>query len=132
MTFKPAVWYPIALVLSVVNVAGAWLAAGPARGHMSRRLVGGRARRVWPVERSDSVSTHAALAVAFGLWAQRLRLRRRAGGDDVQGQLDALEAEVVAIGQELTETQERLDFTERMLMQEREMRRVDPPHRVQE
>ena len=27
MTFKPAIWYPISVVLSVVNVGAAWFAA---------------------------------------------------------------------------------------------------------
>lgn len=34
--------------------------------------------------------------------------------------LDALEQEIVALRQELTETQERLDFTERLLTKGRE------------
>src|SRR5438132_13097086 len=80
MTFKPAVWYPIAVVLSVVNVVAVAFTAGPAQP--------------W------HAAGHAALALAFGLWAQRLR--RRAGGRELPGageseleaRLEALEAGV--------------------------------------
>jgi hypothetical protein len=40
--------------------------------------------------------------------------------------LDALEADVSKMRQELGETQERLDFTERMLAQGSEARRMGP------
>lgn len=117
MTFKPKIWYPIAVVLSVVNVASVWVAAVPSE----------------PLH----ATVHAALAVAFGLWAQRLRQRSRESAtltDDVaeqieepqQMQLDALDADMNSLRQALLETQERLDFAERMLVQEREMRRVGP------
>jgi len=108
VTFKPAVWYPIAVVLSVVNVAGAGFAA----------------QRAEPWH----AATHAALALAFGLWAQhlRLRLRRSAGSNDFQATLEALEIEVSKLREELTETQERLDFAERVLAQGPETRRVGP------
>jgi hypothetical protein len=104
MTFKPTIWYPIAVVLSVANIAGAWFAAGPGEG--------------------AHVGTHAVLAVAFGLWAQRLRQVPLGGG--LEAQLEELEVEVLALEQELNETQERLDFAERMLVQERDARRIDP------
>ncbi len=104
MTFKPAIWYPIAVVLSVINLAGAGFAAGQAEP--------------W------HATIHAALAVAFGLWAQRLRLGPR--GSEPQARLEALEAEMGNLRQELSEMQERLDFTERMLAQGPEARRVDP------
>ena len=108
MNFRPAIWYPVATLLSVINVAGAWFAAGPGTG--------------------AHVGTHAALAVAFGVWAQRLRQGPPPGEGDLQSQLETLEAEVLMLGQELTETQERLDFAERLLVQEKEMRRVDPQY----
>ncbi len=104
MTFKPATWYPIAVVLSVLNVVGVWFAARPAEP--------------W------HAATHAALAVAFGLWAGRLR--RVPGGSEFQSGLEALELEVNALRQELGEAQERLDFAERLLAQEPELRRVHP------
>jgi hypothetical protein len=113
MRFKPAIWYPIAVVLSALNLVGVGFAAGePQPWH---------------------AGIHAALALAFGLWAQRLRQVRR--GSELQGPLEmvevleaveALEAEVGKLRQELSETQERLDFTERVLAQGPETRRVGP------
>jgi hypothetical protein len=109
MTFKPAIWYPIAVVLSVVNLFAAGLAA----------------RGAEPMH----AGLHVTLAVAFGLWARRLGQRR--GGDlqaplEVLEALDALEADVSKLRQELSETQERLDFAERVLAQGSESRRMGP------
>ena len=104
MTFKPAIWYPIAVVLSVINLAGAGFAA--------------RQAEPW------HATIHAGLAVAFGLWAQRLR--QSPGGSEPQVRLEALEIEMSNVRRELSETQERLDFAERMLAQAPEARRVDP------
>jgi hypothetical protein len=104
MTFKPAIWYPIAVVLSVINLLGAGFAAGEAQ----------------PLH----ATVHAALALAFGLWAQRLRQGR--GGSEGQARLDALDAEVSNLRQELSEMQERLDFAERLLAQAPDTRRVGP------
>jgi hypothetical protein len=112
MTFKPAIWYPIAAVLSVINLVAVGFAAAeadPGPWH---------------------AGIHAALALAFGLWAQRLRQRR--GGSElpapleVLDALEAVEVEVSKLRQELNETQERLDFTERLLAQGQEARRVGP------
>jgi hypothetical protein len=115
MTFKPAIWYPIAIVLSAINFAGVGYAAGAAE----------------PLH----AAVHAALALAFGLWAQRLRERRlppppgeselQAGLEALDG-LAALEAEVNKLRQEVSETQERLDFAERVLAQRPETPRVGP------
>lgn len=44
--------------------------------------------------------------------------------DEVAARLEALEQRVDGLQQELGETQERLDFTERMLSQARETRRI--------
>ena len=52
MTFKPAIWRPIAIVLSVINLVAAAFAAGSAE----------------PLH----AGVHVALGLAFGLWAQRL------------------------------------------------------------
>ncbi|HEV8355696.1 MAG TPA: hypothetical protein VGQ17_02915 [Gemmatimonadales bacterium] len=104
MTFKPAIWYPIAVVLSVLNVVAVWFAAQPAEP--------------W------HATAHAVLAVGFGVWAHRLRQGPRRG--ELQAGLEALELEVNALRQELGEMQERMDFAERLLAQEGEPRRVDP------
>lgn len=111
MTFKPAIWYPIAIVLTIINLAGVGLAAQP-----------------W------HATVHAALALAFGVWAQRLRSGPRGGEpqarlqalEDLEARFDALEAETRNLRKELSETQERLDFAERLLAQGREARRVGP------
>ena len=115
MTFKPAIWTPIAAILSVLNLVAVGFAAGqPEPWH-----AGG----------------HAALALGFGLWAQRLRQRSQGSelqGSELQGSaeifeaIDGLEAEVSKMRRELGEVQERLDFTERMLAQVSEARRLDP------
>jgi len=104
MTFKPAIWYPISVVLSVANVVAAGFAA----------------RSAEPLH----AGVHAVLAVAFGLWAQRLR--RRTGGSEAEARLEVLETEVINLRQELSEVQERLDFAERLLAQAPEPRRVSP------
>lgn len=116
MTFKPAIWYPIAAVLSVVNLVAVAFATSPAEP--------------W------HATTHAALALAFGLWAQYLRKRRgtREAATDTQGKIgeplqehiEALEGEMSQMRQELSEAQERLDFAERLLAQERDARRMGP------
>src|SRR2546425_8706094 len=58
MTFKPAIWYPITVVLSAFNLVA----------------VGFTAAEPW------HAATHAALALGFGLWAQRLRQGLRGSG----------------------------------------------------
>jgi hypothetical protein len=115
MTFKPKVWFPIAVVLSVVNLGSVWFAAIPAQ----------------PLH----ATAHAVLALGFGLWAQKLR--RSPGGTDSHARLDALESdagrlemlegEMSGLQQALNETQERLDFAERLLAQQPDARRMDPP-----
>jgi hypothetical protein len=107
MTFKPSTWQPIAWMLSAVNVGA--LAFAGMQGE--------------PLHAAG----HAALALGFGVWAQRLGVRR--GKSELQPPLEALaelEAEVSQLRAELTETQERLDFAERMLAQGQETRRVGP------
>ena len=111
MQFKPALWQPIAIALGGINLVAVGFAAGAGEGLHA--------------------GVHAALAVAFGLWAQRMRLRAGAiegSAEDTQIRLDALESEVGILRGEVTETQERLDFTERVLAQEQAARQVRPDH----
>ena len=102
MTFKPAIWHPVAVVLSAINLVGVGLAAGA----------------VEPVH----AGIHAAVALAFWTWGERLREAR----GQVVGipRFEALELEVGQLRRELGEAQERLDFTERMLAQGLEAKRV--------
>jgi hypothetical protein len=108
MKFKPALWQPIAIGLSAINlVAVGFAAAGAEPAH---------------------AAIHAGVALAFGLWAQRMRQRPDVGGGelDAQDRLEGLEADMSAIKGELSEVQERLDFAERVLAQAAEARRVGP------
>jgi predicted outer membrane protein len=113
MTFKPAVWFPIAVVLSLGNLVAVWFAAVPAE----------------PMH----ATIHAALSLGSGLWAYRLRQRlgqkdRRLAPEAVEAldALEALEIEATKLRQELSEAQERLDFAERLLAQDPESRRMGP------
>lgn len=108
MTFKPKIWYPIASILSAVNLGAVWFAAAPGE----------------PLHATG----HAVLAVAFAMWAQRLkgRLRPEALSGEHQVGTDTLALDVDDLRQALAETQERLDFAERVLAQGDKVRR-DPP-----
>src|SRR5512147_3258626 len=108
MIFKPSVWFPIAFVLSAVNLVAVGFAVRPGDPW-------------W------HAGSHAALALAFGLWAQRLRQSRGVvGGSELQERVEALEADVGKLRQELSEAQERLDFAERLLVKGREKDRMEP------
>jgi len=108
MTFRPATWYPIAILLSVANVIAIGFASGAVHG-----------------------SAHGALAVAFGAWALRLGRRRESEADETpletSDAIESLEAEMMKLRQELIETQERLDFAERMLAQRPDPSRYKVP-----
>jgi hypothetical protein len=106
MTFNPKTWYPIAVGLSALNLIAVGFAVQPGEP--------------W------HASIHAALALAFGIWSQRLR--QAAPPVEVQPPLEALELEVGKLRDERAEVQERLDFTERVLAQVQEQRRVGPDH----
>lgn len=76
-------------------------------------------------------TTHAALGVAFGLWAQRLRDRRDDGADqqalESAETLNELEAEVDMLRLELGEMQERAEFAERLLVHQQDAQPRNPP-----
>jgi hypothetical protein len=107
MTFKPAIWYPISAVLTVANVAAVYSAAAATQ--------------------PAHATIHAGLAVAFGVWAQRLRTRR--DQSQLHAPIEDIEFEVGKLREELSEAQERLDFAERMLAQAPEQQRRDEPLR---
>jgi hypothetical protein len=78
---------------------------------------------------------HGLLALGFGLWAKRVRPSRSLDGEsaapeavegDSESRFENLDADVHELRRQLSETQERLDFAERLLMKEREARRVEP------
>jgi hypothetical protein len=116
MTFKSPLWYPAAILLTAINLVGVGFAAA--------------STEAW------HAGVHATLALAFGLWAQRLRQRRGVGGSEVEARLqsleadmarlESLEADVSKLRQELGEAHERLDFAERMLAQGKDKPRVGP------
>jgi hypothetical protein len=55
----------------------------------------------------------------------RLRMSREPLSPDVAARLEALEHDVEGLHQELAETQERLDFAERILSKAKEERRIE-------
>lgn len=105
MNFRDPKWYPVAAGLSALNIGAVWFAAQPGEPFHA--------------------AGHAALAVAFGLWAQRLRQRPRVNA--LEAELDAMQLELNTTRQELGEAQERLDFAERMLAQAPAARPLDQP-----
>lgn len=98
MTFKRAVWFPIAIGVVVINVAGgiyAYLTSEPMHAFL-----------------------HGVFAVGFGLWA--LHLRRAPDQADRPADLQdrkvaMLEADLSELERELRETRERLDFADQLL-----------------
>ena len=71
------------------------------------------------------------LIAAIGTWgavkiAKIIAHSRVAGVPDIAAHLQALDQEVGTLRQEMVETQERLDFAERLLAQGAETRRVEP------
>jgi hypothetical protein len=107
---KTRFWNTVLVLLSAANLVSVWFAARPGEP--------------W------HATIHAALAVGFGLWAQ-LRIGREeprwpAGALDRGSEVETAELrdDVGAVRRELSEVQERLDFTERMLTQAREADRL--------
>lgn len=109
MALNPRIWFPIAVGATALNLVAAAFYTGTHAG------------------------MHAAVAVGFGLWAQRLRQRGASGAQQqveagtaqqLQEGFEALEADVARLRQELNETQERVDFVERVLAQSQEAGRL--------
>jgi hypothetical protein len=99
MWFKHPAWVPIAWLLSVANIGAVWFAALPAEP--------------W------HATTHALLAVLFGVGAQRLMARHRPspGGEITVGdeRLTHLENAVDAIAVELERIGEGQRFVTKLL-----------------
>lgn len=71
------------------------------------------------------------LIAAMGIWgavkiAKIIAHSRAAGDPDTAAHLQALDQEVGTLRREMIETQERLDFAERLLAQGPETRQVEP------
>jgi hypothetical protein len=104
MTFKPKLWYPIALLLTLVNVAGVWVAAAATE--------------------PPHATLHGVLGVVCALWAGRLRRRLKEGeAEALPPGNETLALDVDDLREQLAETQERLDFAERVLAQQQPVRR---------
>ena len=115
MWFRHRAWIPAAWILSGLNIAGAWFAAGDAE----------------PLH----AATHALLAVLLALGAQRLQARaerRDASDASTVDRLQDLEARLADFDKlpdvvaRLAELEERLDFTERALVNVRERAQLPP------
>ena len=71
------------------------------------------------------------LIAAMGIWgavkiAKIIAHSRVAGNSDTAAHLQALDQEVGTLRREIVETQERLDFAERLLAQGPQTRQVEP------
>ena len=111
MTTRTRVLNGVLVLLSVANVVSVWFAVQP----------GGAAH----------ATIHAALALGFGLWAQRRMLADVVRPPGLQSgssvEVPGLRDEVGDVQRELAAVQERLDFTEQLLSRSREGDR--PPGR---
>lgn len=112
MWFKHRAWIPVAWFGAALNVAAVWFAARPAEPFHA--------------------TGHALLAVLLALGARHLTLRRQGAipGADLQHALEESEQLRQTIDEmhpRMQELEERLDFTERLLVQQREADRSDPP-----
>lgn len=104
MSFNPAIWRPIAIIVSLLNVGGLVMALGAGE--------------------PAHAAGHVLVGVALVAWFRRMGERAREDttesiGGDRQAQIEGLEFEVDQLRRELTEAQERLDFTERMMAKRR-------------
>ncbi|MFN2317743.1 MAG: hypothetical protein ABR551_06220 [Gemmatimonadales bacterium] len=105
MWFRNRGWIPVAWLAAAVNLGAVWFAAAPGE----------------PMH----ATLHAALAVGFGLGARYLRTRQRALLQDQQLQeaLDQnayLEETTETMQTRVRELEERVDFAERLLANQRE------------
>jgi hypothetical protein len=107
MTFNPAIWRPIAIGLSALNLVAVGFAVG----------------EPW------HAGIHAALALGFGLWAQRLGANPPSRGSELEARLESLDAELRRlqdVESRLIDLEERLDFTERALVDVRRRAQIKP------
>ena len=109
MVSKAQFWNAVLVVLSAVNVVAVWFAAQP-----------GEPWQPW------HPTIHAALALGFGLWAQRrMRLGQRpnpALGDGADARLERIERAIESVAIEV----ERIGKMERFAAKIREARTIPP------
>ena len=104
MSSRVSRWYPVAVGLAVINFLSIPFTGGMGLWH--------------PL-------SHMVLAGVFGMCAYRMKLEANEGEKDqldageTAARLDALEGDMNHLRQELMETQERLDFAERVLAAKR-------------
>jgi hypothetical protein len=108
MICKPTLW-AVVVVLSIINLGAAGFALGQAE--------------------PAHAGIHVGAALAFGLWARGLRRGRRGSErDDARLELDeetrARLATVDQLETRVSELENRLDFTERLLAQGQEWRQT--------
>lgn len=112
MWFKSRVWIPIAWAASLVNLYFVFTVGPGQPAH---------------------ATGHGVLAVLFALGAQRLMVRQRRDAlqgderqllEDVQTRL----GDLADLQRRVAELEERVDFAERVLAQQREGQRLGPPH----
>ncbi len=112
MWFTHRAWIPTAWVLSAANLVSVWFAALPGE--------------------PAHATLHAVLAVSLALGARHLTTRRRAEETyaDLQQAIDQneqLQQNAEGMQARVTELEERLDFTERLLVQQRNSERLGAP-----
>lgn len=106
MASKTQVWNAVLVVLSAVNLAAVWFAVGPD-------------------EPPWHATTHAALALGFGLWAlRRMRLGQRSDpalSDRADARLERIERAIESVAIEV----ERIGEMERFATKVREARSAE-------
>jgi hypothetical protein len=113
MNFKSPMWYRIAVGFSILNLVGGGYAIG--EGEPTHAVI------------------HGMLALASWLWAGRLLQGPRGSEGEArietgehEDRLEGIETEMNQLRQQLSETQERLDFAERMLARGADKDRAGP------
>jgi uncharacterized protein (DUF342 family) len=68
----------------------------------------------------------AGLVKIARLWGPGVQVQSGAAMKQLESRLETVEQELAALQQDVSETQERLDFAERLLAQTREGKRIGP------
>jgi hypothetical protein len=97
MSFKRALWYPIAVIVAGLNVAGAVYA--------------------YVLDEPVHAFVHTAIVVTFGMAALYLRQRREQAPRAIErnDNVEMLQANLSQLESELQHTRERLEFADQLL-----------------